>query len=857
MFVFNEVSHDRRVLKEADALQAAGWSVTIHGIRQRQSKAPLREPRSSGVVIIRHPQTVFPATPPAWNAAWGLLLKPLFALQFIFTAFPALVGIRVARQVRSAFALWAWSASASRAATQAEILHAHDLSGGLPALFASDASGATLVYDSHEVFLESGHWARAPRFVRHLLATKIERPLLARASALITVNPSVEQVLEERYELPERRAVVYNCVEPLENATRPRELREAIGVGDDTPIALYHGVFSTVRGLRQIIDAAVDPRLANIHIVFLGYGPMEAELRTLAARPDFASRVHVLHAVPPEVLDRWVAGADVGLMPNQHETLNEYVSTPNKLFESIGVGTPVVSSDFPERRRIVLEGPEGPLGALCNPKDPTDIARAIVEVIGGNSQEREAYRRRCLAASVARWNWKMQVNTLQNLYLELGGGAHPVRPRVSMFVANSVVNDRRVIREAATVAAAGFEVTVHGVAQRREEIPLRERHPEGFTIVRHKLRLIPPLLPLHPKILALLLHPFWVAIAVISVVAQRLRFPLATSADLAIRWTSWATLAARASQSAKILHAHDLSGALPALATLRTNPTATLLYDSHEVFLESGRWAKCPGFIRRALAARFEQPALRRAAALIAVNPQVIEELAKRYEIPGQQVVTYNCPPAWNPEPRGTELRAAIGVDAAAQVVLYHGGFSAHRGLEELLEAKRDSRLANAHLVFLGYGPLESILRAAAADPVYGGRVHVMKAVAPEVLDRWVSGADVGMCTVLPSTLNHRISTPNKLFESIGAGVPVIASDFATMRDIVLGDPYGPLGAVCDPTSPQEVATAIHSILSMSPSDRTALRARCIRAAAARWNWEAQAARLTELYQSLPLIKAA
>ena len=431
-------------------------------------------------------------------------------------------------------------------------------------------------------------------------------------------------------------------------------------------------------------------------------------------------------------------------------------------------------------------------------------------------------------------------------------GAPQPKRQVAMFVANNMVSDRRVIREAATVAAAGFAVTVHAIAQRREALPLREEHPDGFTILRHRLGLIPPVLPIRPRLLALLIHPFWCALAIAAAVARTIRMPLAGAALLAIRWTSWATLAARASQSAQILHAHDLSGALPALATIRTNPTATLLYDSHEVFLESGRWAKSPAFIRRLLATRFEQPALRRAAALIAVNPQVIEELAKRYEIPERQVVTYNCPPAWNPEPRGTELRAAIGVDAAAQVVLYHGGFSAHRGLEELLEAKRDPRLANVHLVFLGYGPLEATLRAAAADPAYGGRVHVLKAVAPEVLDRWVSGADVGMCTVLPSTLNHQISTPNKLFESIGAGVPVIGSDFATMRDILLGDPDAPLGAVCDPTNAQDVATAIHSILSMSPSDRAALRARCIRAAAARWNWEVQATRLTELYWSLP-----
>jgi glycosyltransferase involved in cell wall biosynthesis len=282
---------------------------------------------------------------------------------------------------------------------------------------------------------------------------------------------------------------------------------------------------------------------------------------------------------------------------------------------------------------------------------------------------------------------------------------------------------------------------------------------------------------------------------------------------------------------------------------LRTRPDATLFYDSHEVFLESGRWAKAPAFLRRLLARWFEQPALRRAAALIAVNPQVIEELAKRYEIPAQRVVTYNCPSAWSPESRDTELRSAIGVDAAAQVILYHGGFSAHRGLEELLVAIRDPRLAAAHLVFLGYGPLDGALRRAAAEMSLTGRVHVLNAVAPEVLDRWISGADVGMCTILPSTLNHRISTPNKLFESIAAGVPVVGSDFAPIREIILENPDGPLGAVCDPTNPGEVATAISAILSLDASERAALRRRCLSAAATRWNWEVQAEKLVALYE--------
>jgi glycosyltransferase involved in cell wall biosynthesis len=435
-------------------------------------------------------------------------------------------------------------------------------------------------------------------------------------------------------------------------------------------------------------------------------------------------------------------------------------------------------------------------------------------------------------------------------------GASQPKRQVAMFVANNMVSDRRVIREATTVAGAGFVVTVHAIVQGPEHLPEQEEHPGGFTIVRHRIDLLPPLLPIHPRVIALLLHPLWCALAVAANLARRARLPFSGAAKLATVWTSWAILAGRSARSAQILHAHDLSGSLPALVVLQTQPDATLLYDSHEVFFESGRWAKSSARIRRVLANWLEQPVLRRAAALIAVNPQVIEELAKRYEIPTKRVITYNCPSLWNPEPRDTQLRDAIGVDVTANVILYHGGFTAKRGLEELLIAIRDPRLSAAHLAFLGYGPLEEMLRSAAAEPALNGRVHVLKAVSPEVLDQWVSGADVGMCTVLPSTLNHRISTPNKLFESIAAGVPVVGSDFPTMREILLNNAAGPLGAVCDPTDPDAVAAAIDSILRLSATERAALRRRCIEAATATWNWEAQAEKLTDLYRTITSVPA-
>ena len=186
-------------------------------------------------------------------------------------------------------------------------------------------------------------------------------------------------------------------------------------------------------------------------------------------------------------------------------------------------------------------------------------------------------------------------------------------------------------------------------------------------------------------------------------------------------------------------------------------------------------------------------------------------------------------------------------------ICLYHGAFSPHRGLEELAEALLVPGMEAVHAVYLGYGNLEGILREMARDPRYGGRLHVLEAVPPDVLPAWVASADVGVMAIQASTLNHRLSSPNKLFESIATGLPVVVSDFVEMRRIVLEDPDGPLGAVCDPADPASIAAAIRSILDLGPQERAALRARCLRAAHERWNWETESGRLVALYDSLAL----
>jgi len=98
--------------------------------------------------------------------------------------------------------------------------------------------------------------------------------------------------------------------------------------------------------------------------------------------------------------------------------------------------------------------------------------------------------------------------------------------------------------------------------------------------------------------------------------------------------------------------------------------------------------------------------------------------------------------------------------------------------------------------------------------------------------------------------MNHIYSSPNKVFEAIAVGIPVVGSDFPEFKKVVLGAD-GPLGILFDPTSPQAIAAAIRAILDLAPGERDALRLRCRQAAQNRWNWEIQSGKFLELYDRL------
>ena len=403
--------------------------------------------------------------------------------------------------------------------------------------------------------------------------------------------------------------------------------------------------------------------------------------------------------------------------------------------------------------------------------------------------------------------------------------------RVAMALYGDITYDSRVMREAETLCQAGHSVTIYC---------LSGTPPEGapFRTIAH--------VPGGSSFLPDGSSPFLVRrrSSPLAKFTSRLRWVIGYARNIRA-WGRWALAAAG---EVDVWHAHDLTGLMAVGPAVRK--PCRLVYDSHEIFLEAGNAARLPGPLRRVLGV-VERRLTARAVALVTVNEAIAKILQQRL-LPRRTVVIRNCPPTWDPAvPRPDLIRAATRIPSDSPIALYHGDFSAHRGLEELAAAIMRPGLERLHAVYLGHGSQWGMLERMAADPDYGGRLHLLSAVAPDELLSWVTSADVGIVLIQASTRNHRLATPNKLFEGLAAGLPVVASDFQGMRQIVLDDPLGPLGAVCRPDNVDDVAQAIRSIVDLPTEKLEALRDRCLKAAHDRWNWETESARLVDLYAQI------
>jgi glycosyltransferase involved in cell wall biosynthesis len=295
--------------------------------------------------------------------------------------------------------------------TSAHIYHAHNVHVGPPAWVASRLRRAALVYDAHELYGEATGTSLAQR-IGAFVERRLERFMVRSSDRVITTNASRAERLTQRHG---RRHI-----DVLQNV--PWVVRELSpldpGYPRDSTILLYQGgIYAEGRAFEQTVQALT--MLDGVHLVTVGFGRDHdlERVRDWADEAGVSRRVHLLPARSFDELVHTAAAATIGLVPITPRGLNEYLGDTNKLFEYLMAGLPVVASDLPEIRRVLMSG-NPPVGEFFDPESPESIADAVRRILA----DRRLYDRRRSEArrlALATFNWDLEQGRLLSLYATL------------------------------------------------------------------------------------------------------------------------------------------------------------------------------------------------------------------------------------------------------------------------------------------------------------------------------------------------------------------------------------------------------------------------------------------------------
>ncbi len=385
------------------------------------------------------------------------------------------------------------------------------------------------------------------------------------------------------------------------------------------------------------------------------------------------------------------------------------------------------------------------------------------------------------------------------------------RPRAVVLVPSPANPYSRALRIARSLAGAGYEVEIAAVLE--PGVPREER--DGEVVIR---RYVP------------------------ERESGASRLPGVHQARQVALWPEadrgWYRTLRREVEPADLYHAcgyRAVGVALDLAASARNaGRSGRVIYDVIDVQLDSQVYADLPGAVRLVHGVR-ERRWIRAVDAIVTVNQPLADHLARSWPIAEAPTVLLNCQPRWTaPDVRPTHLRDATGIPPERAVVLFLGKLAEQKGLDEAAEAVL--RLPDAALVLLGFGTWLDRLRARDRDPRFAGRHFTLPPVHPDAVPEWTASADVSIVAVPANSLNQRLSTPNKFWESLTAGTPVVVGrELEVMAGILAADD---LGATADPADPVDLARALASIVDRPPAERSAMRERCLAVTRERYNWE-------------------
>jgi len=363
VLVSNDLQYDQRVAKVCNTLKALGYEITLVGRLLPESK-PFERPYE-----IKRFRLMF--------KKGALFYAALNLRLFLFLL-----------------------------SKRTDIILANDLDTLLPAFLAARLKGKKIVYDSHEYFTEAEGLTGRNFQKRTWLA--IEQWIFPKLRYVFAVNETVADIYRKKYKVDVK--VVRNI--PLLSPLTQIRSREELGLPEDKKIILLQGAFiDPDRGGVELVEAMRS--VENVLLLIIGAGRDMEKLRHLATQDDLKDKVLIMSKMPFDELRQYTANADLGLSLDRPLHLNYTYSLPNKLFDYIHAGTPVLVSDLPELRRIV---DRYKVGMIVEKVEPQALAIAINTAL--NSPHYEQWKKNCLFAR-EELNWQKESDVLRSVYTNL------------------------------------------------------------------------------------------------------------------------------------------------------------------------------------------------------------------------------------------------------------------------------------------------------------------------------------------------------------------------------------------------------------------------------------------------------
>jgi glycosyltransferase involved in cell wall biosynthesis len=297
-----------------------------------------------------------------------------------------------------------WTAFRSKA----DLYEAHDLPTLLPVFITAGLRRKPVAYHAHELFAEMHKKVRFANFWKF-----VERLLASRVEVVVTPEENRSKILYKECGVKEMPLTVRNCppfTEPIQS-TKLRDVLAARSLFPQT-IVLYQGLFDNSRCLYELINAA---HFFNdkILLVLIGSGFHEWE------KPEKiigeSKNVIVLPRAPYTELSLYTASADIGVLFYRNDCRNNYYCAPNKVYEYMMMGLPVITNDYPGIAALV----RGEKVGLCvDCEKPEEIAAAI-NWMSENPKDYDTMKSNCLTLSKNTYHWANEFKKLNDKYCEI------------------------------------------------------------------------------------------------------------------------------------------------------------------------------------------------------------------------------------------------------------------------------------------------------------------------------------------------------------------------------------------------------------------------------------------------------